>query len=252
VALIFTPLKNKIQNFVDRAFFKATPMEIAHQNEKLKAVATLARGLAHEIRNPLTTLKVYSEYVAQKKDDPEFIRQYEKIVPAEIDRINNLISDLLAFAKPSTPQMQAVNPSEIIKNLLILLEQKFKSSRITINTELENNVHLQADPNQLKQVLLNLILNAIDAMPNGGKLTIQTTKDNNYYTISISDTGCGIDPKDLPHIFDPFFTKKEKGTGLGLSITQGIIERHHGKIMTKSKPGQGTEFIIQLPHLKTL
>jgi signal transduction histidine kinase len=250
IALIFSPLKNRIQNLVDRAFFKATPIEMAHQNEKLKAIATLASGLAHEIKNPLTTLKVFSEYIPHKKNDPEFMRQYETIVPAEIERINTLVSDLLAFAKPSSPQMHAVNPEDILNNLLIMLEQKFKSSDLKIVVRFQAGTLIQADPNQLKQVFLNLILNAMDATPAGGKLTLDTYISEAtplQYVISIADTGTGISPEDIKHIFDPFFTKKEKGTGLGLSITQGIIEKHGGRITVESKLQEGTTFKIFLP-----
>jgi len=255
IALVFTPLKNRIQNLVDRAFFKATPMEIANQNEKLKAVATLASGLAHEIKNPLTTLKTFSEFVPQKKNDPEFMAQYQKIIPQEIDRIDNLVHELLLFAKPSPPQMQSVNPNEIINNIALMLKQKFDSAKIDIQMRLNANTPIQADPNQLKQALLNLILNALEAMPNGGTLTIITSLsfpnasvgNPEHFIIEISDTGCGIAPKDLPHIFEPFFTKKEKGTGLGLAITQGIIEKHSGKLSVKSQIDQGTTFNIILP-----
>jgi len=296
IALIFTPLKNRIQNLVDCAFFKATPMEMAQQNEqlrqevahteKLKIVATLASGMAHEIKNPLTTLKIFAKYVPLKKDDPEFIKQYQKIIPHEIDRIDNIVHELLFFAKPSPPQMQTVNPNEIISNVTLMLEQKFESSNIHIVMQLNANTPIRADPNQIKQALLNLILNAIDAMPNGGTLTISTSvivntspnviasprlkhsgvnsakqsfstvipspssavipAEAGIYTIEISDTGCGITPKDLPHIFEPFFSKKEKGTGLGLAITQGIIEKHGGKILVESKLNQGTTFKILL------
>ncbi len=276
--LIFTPLKNKIQDLVDRAFFKATPMEMADQNEKLKAIATLASGMAHEIKNPLTTLKTFAEYVPQRKDDPKFMEQYQKIIPQEIDRIDNLVHELLFFAKPSPPQMQAINPNAIITNLMLMLEQKLQSSKIDLNLQFNTNTTIQADPNQLKQALFNLTLNAIDAMPNGGTLTINTSiianpafgviarspeeatkqsfiieisdtghgKRPNCFVIEISDTGCGIDAKDLPHIFEPFFTKKEKGTGLGLAITQGIIEKHSGKITAQSELGKGTTFTIKL------
>jgi len=264
IAIVFIPLKNIIQNFVDRFFLKATPLEMAQQNEQLrqevahtekfKTVATLASGLAHEIKNPLTTLKTFAEYVPQKKNDPEFMEQYQKIIPQEIDRIDNLVHELLLFAKPSPPQMQSVNPNEIINNIALMLRQKTESSKILVEMRLNANTPIQADPNQLKQALLNLILNAIEAMPNGGTLTIITSLsfpnasvgNPEHFIIEISDTGHGITPKDLPHIFEPFFTKKEKGTGLGLSITQGIIEKHSGTIKVESKINQGTTFNIIL------
>ena len=107
-------------------------MEMANQNEKLKAVAILASGLAHEIKNPLTTIKTFAEYVPQKKDDPEFMKQYQRIIPQEIDRIDNLVHELLFFAKPCPPQIQTVNPNTIISNLTLMLEQKFRYPQISI------------------------------------------------------------------------------------------------------------------------
>ncbi len=135
-----------------------------------------------------------------------------------------------------------------------MLDLKLKSSNINTLINLNANTPIQADPNQLKQVLLNLILNAIDAMPKGGTLNIITrsssaviaSETKQSLIIEISDTGCGIDSKDLPYIFDPFFTKKVKGTGLGLAITQGIIEKHGWKINVESKINQGTAFKIKI------
>jgi len=233
------------------------------QSERMKSIAILASGMAHEIKNPLTTLKTFTEYVPQKKDDPEFMEQYQKIMPKEIDRIENLVHELLYFAKPSLPQMQTINPNEIISNVLLMLKQNLESLNIhVVATQLNSTSSIQADPNQIKQALLNLILNAIDAMPNGGTLTITTSLtfpnvknpaqgevpigNPQHYNIEISDTGCGIAPKDLPHIFEPFFSKKSKGTGLGLAITQGIIEKHGGSINVESKINQGTTIRIKI------
>ncbi len=271
IAIAFIPLRNFIQNFIEKTFFKGSYMQIAEENEllrqevtqteRMKAIAILASGMAHEIKNPLTTLKTFSEFVPQKKNDPEFMKQYQKIMPQEIDRIDNLVHELLLFAKPSPPQIQSINPNDIINNILIMLESKFNTLSIHVIKELTTNSTIQADPNQIKQALLNLILNAIDAMPNGGTLTIKTNPipatsnvipanagiQTHQYIISITDTGHGIAPKDLPHIFEPFFTKKEKGTGLGLAITQGIIEKHGGRIAVESKINQGTKFTVILP-----
>jgi signal transduction histidine kinase len=263
-ALAFIPLKDALQLFIDKYFFKKSIQEIEHENkllkqevtqsERMRSVAILASGMAHEIKNPLTTLKTFAEYVPLKKDDPIFMEQYQKIIPQEIARIDNLVHELLFFAKPSPPQIQTINPNEIISNVTLMLSQKFQTSNIVVVTELNADTTVQADPNQIKQALLNLILNAIDAMPNGGTLTISThlsspkssVGDPEHYIIQITDTGHGITPTDLPHIFEPFFTKKEKGTGLGLAITQGIIEKHGGTIVVESKLNQGTTFRIKI------
>ncbi len=255
IAIAFIPIKNRIQLSVDNLFLKAAPIEIAHQNEQLreevaqtekfKIIANLASSIAHEIKNPLTALQTFNEYLPQRKNDPEFMEKYRRIVSQEIERINGLTEELLDFAKPCSPQIQQINPNEIITQIIQLVQQQCSSNKINIELKLESNILLFADPNQLKQALLNIILNAIDAMSDGGTLTIKTF-GNDQYTITVSDTGPGIDPKDLPHIFEPFYTKKEKGTGLGLAITQGIIEKHGGKLTVESTLNQGTIFRITL------
>ena len=130
IALIFTPLKNKIQDLVDRSFFKATPMEISEQNEKLKAVATLASGLAHEIKNPLTPIKTFSEQLPSRLDDKEFLLKFSKIISKEVDRIDSLVQELLSFAKPSPPQLKPVNIHQLIEQILDLLNNDLIFERI--------------------------------------------------------------------------------------------------------------------------
>jgi len=274
IALIFIPLKNKIQTYVDKIFFKGTHLEIAQENtrlreelihtEKMKAVAMIASGLAHEIKNPITAIQTFTEYLPQKRNDNEFIDRYTLIVSQEAIRINDLIQELLNFSKPSEPKFESINPNTLIQNLITLLSSKITKSKIQSQLNLSNSAtNIQADPAQLKQALLNIIINAIDSMPNGGTLTITTSLslpienqlsfpntsvgNPEYFIIEISDTGCGIAPKDLSHIFEPFFTKKEKGTGLGLAITQGIIEKHGGRIKVHSELNKGTKFTIEFP-----
>ena len=226
------------------------------QTEKFKAVAALASCLVHEIRNPLTAINTFTEFLPQRTNDPVFLEQFSQTVPKEIKRINSLMQELLIFAKPSPPQLQSTDALILLNSLVVLLQEQCKRQKINIVQSFDHHTpqSIHADPNQLKQALLNILLNAIDAMPNGGTLTITTSLSfpnasvgNPQYIINITDTGCGIAPKDLPHIFEPFFTKKEKGTGLGLAITQGIIEKHGGKILVKSQLNQGTTFSITLP-----
>jgi len=248
IALIFTPLKNRIQNLVDRAFFKATPMEIVYQNEKLKAVATLASGMAHEIKNPLTPIKTFSEQLPSRLDDKEFLLKFSRIISKEVDRIDNLVQQLLNFAKPAPPQLKQVNIHQLIEQTLELLNNDLIRHKISLNTSFENkNILIRLDPQQIKQALLNIFLNAIDAMPEGGLLSVNTSTQSNKLCITITDTGKGISPEDIKHIFDPFFSKKDHGTGLGLSITHEIIKNHNGKIFAESELGKGTVFKIELP-----
>lgn len=285
VGIFFFPLRNKIQYAVDRYFFKGTQVEIAEQNvllrrevadkEKFKAVATMASGMAHEIRNPLTAIKTFSEFLPQKMEDKEFLAKFSRIVGREVDRVNSLVTNLLEFARPSPLQIKEVNLHALLSEILNYLNNEFLRSRIKAERNFDegNPLILQADPNQLRQVFLNLFINAIQAMPQGGTLTVRSeafgvgnqesgvgsknqsfisglrTSNSNLRTIQITiqDTGCGIDPKDVKRVFDPFFTKKEKGTGLGLAIVQGIIEEHKGKIRVESEVGKGTSFILEFP-----
>ena len=259
LGIIFFPLGRKIQYAIDKVFFKGTREEIAFQNELLrkeitqsekhKAVAALASGIAHEVRNPLTALKAFYEHFPEKKNDPKFLEKFTRIAGKEIGRIEGLIQQLLDFAKPSPPSFQETDMNRLIEETLDLISNKLGANNITLHKHLASNIqHLNVDKNQIKQVLLNIFLNAIDAMPTGGILTIRTTSDEQRTTISISDTGSGIAPEDLKRIFEPFFSKKATGTGLGLAITQGIIQEHGGKIKVNSTIGEGTEFIIELPR----
>ena len=262
IAAFFIPLKNRIQELVDKLFFKGTLMEIAQENdslrrevaqsEKHKAVAALASGIAHEVRNPLTALKAFYEYFPKKKDDPEFMAKFTHIAGKEIGRIEGLIQQLLDFAKPSPPSFRETDINRLIEDTLSLLSNQLQAHKIAVHKHLASSIqHLSVDRNQIKQALLNILLNAIDAMPGGGQLTVSSSSEGGVhrtsYIVTIADTGSGIAPEDLKHIFEPFFSKKASGTGLGLAITQSIIEEHKGKIKVTSTLSEGTTFIIELP-----
>lgn len=252
LAVVVTPLKNRIQTIADKFFLKGSPIEIADENEylrkgvaeteKFKAVATLASGIAHEIKNPLTVINTFLEYYPQKKNDPEFEVKFTQIAAKEIHRIDNLVKQLLDFAKPSPLQLQLTDINSLLENTLTRLSNKLHKN-IKIIKNLAALPKIYADSNKLEPAFLNIMLNAIEAMPVNGELTIHTQiVKSNDLEINIQDNGPGIDPKDLPHIFDPFYTKKEKGTGLGLAITKGIIEEHGGRIKVTSSIGHGTRY----------
>lgn len=259
IALFFNPLRNKIQTLIDHLFLGKSPHEIADENERLrqelersdrlKATSTLALGLAHEIKNPLTTLKTFSEYLPQKFEDKAFLEKFAKLIPEEVERINSIVHQLLNFSKPTPPSFKDVPIHKLTHDILELLSNDFLKRKIRINEYFDDmNLIIKADPAQLKQALLNLILNAIESMSDGGIISIKTTlRQDNYLEIEISDEGCGIAEKDIKHIFDPFFSTKESGTGLGLSIAYQIIKNHKGKIEVESELGKGTTFRIRLP-----
>ncbi len=259
IGLIFVPFRNKIQILVDRLFFKATPTEMAEEikllhrevqeTEKFKTVATLASGVVHEVKNPLTTIRTMAEYLPQKMHDPKFVEQFSRLVPQEIDRIDAMIHELLQFARPSPPKLEPTNLYELLNSTLGFLSSNFTRHKINVQKDYEDikDRPFLLDANQIKQVVLNLFLNAIDAMPGGGTLKVSGRVSNPSVVISVADTGCGIAPEDQKHIFEAFFTKKEKGTGLGLAVTKNIVEEHGGKISVKSKVGEGTTFTLEFP-----
>jgi len=257
-SIIFIPLKNKIQKFIDKYFFHGSIDQIDEENiklreelqkaEKLKAVATLAAGMAHEIKNPLTSIKTFTEYISKKKTDPEFLEKFQKIVSGEVNRINYIVKQLLEFSKPSDLQLKETGIDSLLDETLDLLNNDFLKHNIKIEKCYSPLPSIKVDPSQMKQVFLNLLLNAIDSMETGGIITatIKPGKNDNII-IKIKDSGKGIEKEDLKHIFDPFFSKKNGGTGLGLSVVHGIIEKHGGKISVEGVPGHGTSFQINLP-----
>ena len=256
-SIIFTPLKNKIQILIDKYFFRGSIDQIDEENiklreelqksEKLKAVATLAAGMAHEIKNPLTSIKTFNEYLPQKYDDKKFMRKFHKIVGEEVDKINYTVKQLLEFSKPSKLNLKPVDLNKLLSETLELLNNDLLKKNIKVERKLSPLPVISVDPSQMKQVFLNLFLNAFDSMETDGVLTITTENKQNQILIKIKDTGCGIEKEDLKHIFDPFFSKKDGGTGLGLSVVHGIIEKHGGNIKVSSTVGKGTTFEIILP-----
>lgn len=264
IAFLFNPLRNKLQTLVDKLFLGKSSQEFAHENElllhelersdRLKAASTLALGLDHEIKNPLTTIKTFSEYIKEKHNDEEFINKFSRLVPSEVERINNIVHRLLDFSKPAPPTFQKTNICLLIDDILEFLNSKFLSHHIVIEKNYEkDDCQIKIDSSQIKQVFLNILLNAIEAMPKGGKITVKIiTNPNDYLEIDIVDTGSGISKENLKHIFDPFFTTKDTGSGLGLSIVHQIIQNHRGKIDAESEIGKGTKVKIQLPNQKTI
>jgi len=259
IGLAFFPLKNKIQHLVDNFFFHGTHEEIVEENErlrqeierteKLKSVSILASGIAHEIKNPLTAIKTFTEYLPQKLNDKEFLSNFSRIVGREVERIDDLVHELLEFAKPSPLNLQEVKIVDLLDNTLGFLNSSFIKNHITVVKDYDPSMDIcvKADTNRLRQVFLNILLNSIDAMNKGGRLSVSIIVANERIRLSIEDNGVGIDKKDLKYIFDPFYTKKDHGVGLGLSITQRIIHDHGGKIFVESISGKGTKFILELP-----
>lgn len=229
------------------------------RTHRLRSLETMAAGFAHEIRNPLTSIKTFLQLAPDRKDDDEFITGFSQIACEDLERIERLIKEVLDYARDKDPQFTDQDVNEIISGVLHLIDVKAGQVNVLINQELPEDVpHVMVDRQQIKQVLLNLFINALDAMASkGGTLLVQTRQliapsDRQWVQIEVTDTGCGISSTDLDHIFDPFYTTKHEsaereGTGLGLTIVNQIIQDHHGYIVVESTAGQGTTFFIHLP-----
>jgi two-component system nitrogen regulation sensor histidine kinase GlnL len=220
------------------------------RTDRLAAVGTLAARLAHEIRNPLVSIKTVTDLLPERIDDPEFREHFLGIAIQEIQRMKKLIDDLLDFAKPSVPQFRYEDINQLIKDMLRLVEGESRSKGVLLSSDLEENVpRIMADQDQVKQVFLNLLLNAIQACDSNGKIDVITKsidKGNakNYVQVAIRDNGAGIHEKDLDNLFNPFFTTKHEGIGLGLSIAHQIVQEHKGSIEVDSKINVGTTFYV--------
>lgn len=219
--------------------------------QRLAAIGTLSKGLAHEIKNPLTVIRSFIEILQERYNEPDFREKFFKIVDSEIDRMNCVIEQLLDFAQPVSPNFQDIQVHKLLDEAVSFVEHDFNKKGINIVKDYCNyNIEISADSNQFKEVFLNLFINALAAMEEGGKLTILTQITYRELRILISDTGCGIPKENIPQLFDPFFTTKDKGHGLGLSIVHNIIQAHQGSIEVKSKLNSGTTFIVTLPIKK--
>jgi two-component system NtrC family sensor kinase len=229
------------------------------QQDKMMSLGRLAASLVHEINNPLSGILNYIRLMIRITDrgpldaeHREKFQRYLAVVENETDRCSQIISSLLTFSRKSPPAFTAVNPAELLQRSVILSQHKLELSNIRLAVEVSPGLPgIIGDYNQLQQCIINLIFNAIDAMPNGGRLdlTAGTDSDKKTVRIAVRDTGQGIAPEDQPHIFEPFFTTKKEGygVGLGLATVFGIVEHHKGTITFESKKGVGTTFTIHLP-----
>ncbi len=234
---------------------KETQFQLMH-TEKLAALGKIAATVAHEINNPLTGVFTYVKLMERKIEegkgaapDVEKFREYLSTMSREVQRTSAIVSNLLDFTRPKELARKVVNLNSLVDESLDIVRNKLAISDITVEKEMDPLPDIPADPSQMKQVFINLIINACEAMEGGGVLTIKARHDRSRNTevVSFADTGPGIAPETLGHVFDPFYTTKEKGTGLGLAVVYGIITRHNGKIEVKSSPGSGTEMIVSLP-----
>lgn len=253
-----TPLlDNKMIPYGTVVVFEDTTEKMSLQqqlltSEKLASVGLLSAGVAHEINTPLTGISSYIQMLQKKLSDSPHTRILNKI-EAQTDRVGRIVKNLLNFARnPSDSMFHKVNLTENIQSIISLIDYKLKNMNIELKLELNPVASVWGQGERLQQVFINIILNALDAMPNGGTLRIRSSQSGLYVAVRIEDTGTGIKSQHMPNIFDPFFTTKGigKGTGLGLSISYAIVKEHAGHIDVKSYEKKGTVFTIYLPVYK--
>jgi signal transduction histidine kinase len=225
----------------------------------LISLGRLSAGVAHEIRNPLNAMKGAIVYLQRRKSHDTLIQEYTQLILEEIDRLNQFVTEFLYFARQSSPNLTPANLNELIRNTLNLFEEKFREKGINVVKHLDPSLpSLMIDPNQMEQVIVNLFINACDAMAEGGVLELSTEikrdgqgADSSFRAlVKVEDDGAGIPHEHLQNIFDPFFSTKETGTGLGLPISLGIVESHGGKLKVQSQESKGTKVIIELPVME--
>jgi signal transduction histidine kinase len=231
---------------------KTKELEKTHEKflrtERLAAIGELASGIAHELRNPLSSIKNALFFIKRKlnlKEGDPRIRDFIEIMEGAVDIQNKIITDLLTFSKGSSP---AKRPSDLNNVVEDALRISHLPSTIEVIKELEGELpFVHIDPDQMRQVFVNLIMNAYQAMPDGGRLIIRAKKKNDMVCLTIKDTGCGIKEEDKERIFEPLFTTKSEGVGMGLAVSKAIVERNDCKIDFRSKEGEGSEFSVLIP-----
>ena len=231
------------------------------RSDRLAALGTLAAGLAHEIKNPLTSLRTFTRLVSRRFNDERFRQTFERVVPRELERINRIVERLLELARPRRLSLKPVQLPALLERVVELYANQIETKQIMVLREYARDLPtVQGDGEHLYQAFLNLVTNALEAMGTGGRLTLRAgwSEDRDWLSssrrapkrsvkVEIEDTGTGIPPAEADKIFNPFFTTKEGGTGLGLALAHKIIEDHDGSVTFRSSPGAGTTFRLLLP-----
>lgn len=241
------------------------------RSDRLASLGTLSAGMAHEIKNPLVSIKTFAQLLPERYQDSDFRETFSNLIGHEIDRIDSLVNQLLRFARPAKPHLKPRHVHEILEKSLLLIGHRLFQKEIKLTRCWEADVDtIRADADQLEQVFLNFFLNAMDAMKRGGELTVRTqicsgeefvaalaqgngngsVGSPEVLRVTIRDSGEGIRSEDIAHVFDPFFSTKDYGTGLGLSVVHGIIQEHGGQIEVESELKKGTAFHILLPLVR--
>ncbi|MED4691694.1 transporter substrate-binding domain-containing protein [Peribacillus frigoritolerans] len=236
-----------VLNFFDSTEQKQLERNVA-QDDRLRSLGQLVAGIAHEIRNPLTSILTYTQLLPKKFASADFRTFFSEQVTSEITRLNTLINDLLDYARPKKSEPVTFSLNEAMAGIELLLKPKIKEKNLSIVREFAGDIQATADTQQIKQVLVNVILNAIQASNTGGTLIFRAYYRDVFTVVEIEDEGIGISEEDIDKIFEPFYTRKPNGVGLGLSITYQLVKENDGIIETRSEVGKGTVVTICLQH----
>ena len=221
------------------------------RQETLSAMGRMAAGIAHEIRNPLGIIKNTAQLLREDLDEQGVKAEMLDYIPEEVDRLNEILTGYLEFAREAPPRMAAVELDKLLHRTLALLEQDFCDTGVEVEEKLETSggATIQADARRLQQVFLNLLLNALQAMPTGGRLELSLQCAADRVTVRVRDSGVGLDPERAEQLFEPFVTSKDRGSGLGLSVVRRIVEEEHGgSVRLSGNPGQGALATVELPR----
>ncbi len=253
-------LENQLAISLDNSLMYST---IARQYEELKetkdrlvradkmaALGNMAAGMAHEIKNPLSSMKVFSQLLHDRYPDPEFRAKFEEVIPKEINRIDRIVEGLISFAKSPEPHLEEIKLSALLDDVLDDLASEIERTGVKVEKRYSALPDILADREQLSRAFSNVVLNAVQSLSENGSVTIETSVNDRpgFMRVAVSDNGCGISQEGLKHVFDPFFTTKHYGSGLGLAVTHSIIEGHGGTIEITSEEGRGTKVTVVLPQ----
>lgn len=244
----FERLEHRMQLLTDAYGKLEDAGERVVRSERLATIGRMAAHVAHEIRNPLATIGGFARSIANPKLDETRRQRNAGIIVEEVERLEEILSNVMDFTKPAQPILEERNLNDVVHNTCQFFEQQLAKAGVTLDLELADELpDLWIDPSHIRQVLLNLMQNAVSAMPEGGRLDLRTRTRDTVVELEVTDSGVGIPAEHLPDIFDPFFTTKEQGTGLGLATSQKIIMEHGGTIEVSSEEQAGTRFVIALP-----
>lgn len=242
-------------NFILKREVRKRTQEIETANKELErkvrmeALGNLVASIAHEIRTPLTSIKTFTELIPLKYDNPTFREKISRYVPEEIERLNTIVNDLLNYAQPKKPIKEFISVKELIRNTLILFNEQIKENQVNLQIDIDDEIMMFVDKLQIKQVLVNVILNALQALEKkeDASLKISCSEDGSDIVLGITDNGYGIPENNTTRIFEPFFTTKNGGTGLGLFVSYRLVKENGGEILLQSREGSGTTMCLKFP-----